>query len=172
MQELLVSALRTQRILLRARWEALLRVEPVGTPLGNPDALVHLIDWTLDEIFTSLTNPLARHRTTRGRLAVEEQPLCPCGRNPLLSYFAAGEQALHEALVLAQAATSNLDPLERDASLDELNLVLRHIARREIEAFCGVCQYRHDHGPAHTQSRPEVHAAAGADFTGSTVQPR
>jgi hypothetical protein len=144
MQETLVSALRTQRVQVRARWEALLRVEPVGTPLGHPDALVHLIDWTLDEIFTALTNPLARHRSSRGRMVAEEPPHCPCGRNPLLAYFAAGEQSMHEALVLAQAAVPNLDPMERDVSLEELNLVLRHISRREIDAFCGVCQYRTD----------------------------
>jgi len=142
MQELLVSALRAQRPHVRAHWEALLRVEPVGSPLGHPDALVHLIDWTLDEIFTALANPLARHRAGHNRLNPEEQPHCPCGRNPLLAYFAACEQALHEALVLAQAATANLDPLERDASFRELNLVLQQISRREIEAFCGVCQFR------------------------------
>jgi hypothetical protein len=157
MQELLVSALRAQRPHVRAHWEALLRVEPVGSPLGHPDALVHLIDWTLDEIFTTLANPLARHRSGHNRLNPDEQPQCPCGRNPLLAYFAACEQSMHEALILAQAATANLDPLERDASFRELNLVLQQISRREIEAFCGVCQFR-DKGDAH----PAVaHAEAG-----------
>lgn len=149
MQESLVSALRAQRIQVRARWEALLRVEPVGTPLGHPDALVHLIDWTLDEIFTALTNPLARHRSSRTRGGGDESSHCPCGRNPLLSYFAAGEQVMHEALILAQAASSNLDPLERDTAFQELNLVLQQIARREIEAFCGVCQFRTREDPGH-----------------------
>jgi len=142
MQEILVSALRAQRPHVRAHWEALLRVEPVGSPLGHPDALVHLIDWTLDEIFTAIANPLARHRTGHSRLNTDEPPHCPCGRNPLLTYFAACEQSLHEALVLAQSATANLDPLERDASFQELNMVLQHISRREIDAFCGVCQFR------------------------------
>ena len=160
MQESLVSALRAQRLVLRGRWEALLRVEPVDTPLGNPDALVHLIDWTLDEVFKALTNPLARHRTTRTRLMGEEPSHCPCGRNPLRCYFAAGEQALQEALVLAQAEVVNLDPLERDASLDELNLVLRHIARREIEAFCGVCLHRD------VPRATECHAGSGAEVGG------
>ena len=49
---------------------------------------------------------------------------------------------MFEALVLAQSATFPLDPVERDASFNELNLVLQHISRREIESFCGVCQYR------------------------------
>jgi hypothetical protein len=141
MQETLVTALRARRPQVRTRWEALLRVEPVGSPLGHPDALVHLIDWTLDEIFSGLTNPLG-HRASRTRLHDEEAPHCPCGRNPLLAYFAAGEQAMHEALVLTQAATSGLDPVERDSAFTELNLVLQQIARREIESFCGVCQFR------------------------------
>ena len=61
----------------------------------------------------------------------------------MLAYFVAGEQALREALVLAQAATQRLDPLERDVSFNELNLVIQQVARGEIEAFCGVCQFRH-----------------------------
>ena len=142
MRETLVNALRTRRPTVRAQWEALLRAEPVNSPLGNPDALVHLIDWTLDEIFTALANPLSRHRPAGPRLNSPDRQECPCGRNPLLAYFAAGEQALQEAMILAQAAAAPLDPLERDASFTELNLALQHIAHREIEAFCGVCQFR------------------------------
>lgn len=142
MQEALVTALRARRPTVRAHWEALLRTEPVMTPLANPDALVHLIEWTLDEIFAAIGNPLARTRRGGIRFAPDERVLCPCGRNPLLAYFAAGEQAMHEALILAQAASAPLDPLQRDASFDELNLVFQFISRREIEAFCGVCQFR------------------------------
>jgi hypothetical protein len=142
MQETLVNALRARRPKVREHWEALLRTEPISTPLGHPDALVHLIDWTLDEIFTTLSNPLTRHRTARMRSASESRPECPCRRNPLLAYFVAAEQAMHEALVLAQAASAPLDPLERDASFHELNLILHSISRRELEAFCGVCQHR------------------------------
>lgn len=137
-----MTALRARRPAIRAHWEALLRTEPVLTPLGNPDALVHLIDWTLDEIFAAASNPLVRCRIGATRFAPGEQPECPCGRNPLLAYFDAGEQAMHEALILAQAASAPLDPLQRDASFEELNLVFQQISRREIEAFCGVCQYR------------------------------
>jgi hypothetical protein len=149
MQATLVGALRFRRPKIRAQWEALLRTEPVATPLGHPDALVHLLDWTLDEIFSLLANPLSlrRHGTPH---AFEETPECPCGRNPLLAYFAAGSQALREALVLAQAAAAPLDPLERDSSFAELNLVLQHIAHREIAAFCGVCQFRPQSGCAAT----------------------
>lgn len=142
MQELLVTALRARRPAIRSHWESLLRTEPVTTPLGNPDALVHLIEWTMDEIFVALGNPLARSRVGGTRFAQDERAVCPCGRNPLLAYFAAGEQAMREALILAQAAAAPLDPLQRDASLYELDLVFQQISRREIEAFCGVCQFR------------------------------
>lgn len=156
MQETLVSALRAHRPQIRGSWEALLRTEPINSPLGHPDSLVHLIDWTLDEIFTALTNPLARHRGPGARFGSAERPECPCGRNPLLAYFAAGEQAMLEALVLAQAAAFPLDPVERDASFNELNLVLQHISRREIEAFCGVCQFREREAAHTTATHPST----------------
>jgi hypothetical protein len=148
MEDSLVCALRAQRPQVRERWATLLRVEPVGSPLGHPDALVHLIDWSLDEIFSGLTNPLAENTTTPATATPETAAPCTCGRNPLLTYFAAGEQVIREGLVLAQAALPAIDPLERDTSLAELNQVLQRIARREIEAFCGVCQFRQREGAA------------------------
>lgn len=137
-----MSSLRFQTPQIRARWEALLRAEPINTPLAYPDALAHLIDWTIEEIFSGLSALATRRRFSRRPFTLEAQPHCPCGRNPLLNYFHAGEQAMREALVLVQVATPDLDPIERDASLSELDLVFRQIARREIEAFCGICQYR------------------------------
>lgn len=141
MQEILVNALRFRSPQIRERWGDLLHVEPVSTPLANPDALVHLIEWTLNEIFQSLTRVSPRRRFNRRVTISLHRPEC-CGRNPLLAYFSAGAQAMREALILVQAATPSLDPLERDAALEELNLALDAIGRREIEAFCGVCQYR------------------------------
>ena len=35
----------------------------------------------------------------------------------------------------------DLSPLARDTALSELDLAAHHIARREIEAFCAVCQF-------------------------------
>jgi hypothetical protein len=166
MQETLVGALRFRRPKVRAQWEALLRAEPVATPLGNPDALVHLLDWTLDEIFFLLANPLSLRRPT-GVHAPEEPTKCPCGRNPLLAYFAAGSQAMREALILAQVATVPLDPLERDSSFHELNLALQHIARREIAAFCGVCQFRQQSSCA---SAMQPFPVAGGSLAGDAAE--
>jgi hypothetical protein len=143
MQDELVRALRARRAEIHARWEALLRIEKVNTPLANPDALVFMIDWTLDECFATLRPPHERRRNGKsadGNAVV--RPDCPCGRNPLLAYFAAGEQAIEEALILEQARASAIDPVARDDAFAELKLTVREIARREIEAFCSVCQYR------------------------------
>jgi hypothetical protein len=142
MQDLLLHSLRAQSPQIRERWDALLHVEPVHTPLGYPGALSHLIDWTLEEIFRGVATLSHRRHPSRRGAVVEPRPACPCGRNPLLAYFTAGEQVMREALVLAQAAAPGLDPIERDAALHELDLVFHQIARREIDAFCGVCQYR------------------------------
>ena len=135
-----MTALGARRPQIRARWEDLLRAERVSTPLANPDALVHLLDWTLDEVFRTLSSLPTRRRPLRAFTRGDID--CPCGRNPLLTYFAAGEQAMQESLILCQAEALRLDPIERDSALHELNLALRHIARREIGAFCSLCQLR------------------------------
>jgi len=140
MQDDLMSALRHHRAAIRARWEDLLRVERANTPLANPDALVHLIDWTLDEVYRTLEGLPSRRRPLRPYSKHDIE--CPCGRNPLLAYFAAGEQAMQESLILTQSELPQLNPTDRDASLAELNLSLRYIARREIQAFCALCQLR------------------------------
>lgn len=132
-----------QRDELRRSWERLLRIEKTTSPLAHPDALVHLLDTTLDDIFRHLAQRSPRRHPSR-----TAAPLCPCGRNPLLAYYAAGRQALREALVSAQAASPGLSARERDDDLQMLNDVFDHIARREIESFCAICQYR---GPQHAE---------------------
>jgi hypothetical protein len=137
----LVTALRARSPHMRRHWETLLRAEPVATPLGNPDAMVHLIDSTLEEILATLENPAQQcvePDSERSSSPFE----CFCRRNPLIAYFAAGNQALCEGLVLTQVACASLEPIERDASFEELNRLLQQTGKREIEAFCGLCQLR------------------------------
>ncbi len=160
MQESLVNALRFRAPDIHERWAALLHAEPVTTPLANPDALVHLIDWTLNEIFQSLTSPASRRRFNRRMATATHERAC-CGRNPLIAHFAAGGQAVREALILVQAASPLLDPIERDASLEELNQVLHDVAQHEIEAFCGVCQHRGQNSTTTDAARCPALAAAG-----------
>ena len=118
-------------------WESLLRLERVSSPLAQPDLLVRLLDQTLDDIFATLPEwSVRRHPTPI------PAPVCPCGRNPLLAYYAAGQQALRETLVIIQTGIPLLTSTNRDDALACVDQVFGHIARREIEAFCALCQFR------------------------------
>ena len=132
MQEAFIRSLAARRLEIRARWEAFLRVERVNTPLANPDTLVYLFDQTLDEVFALLRHPGVQHAQIPLGQGSE--------RNPLVAYFMAAEQALLEGLILAQAETRDLNPVERDADLAELKGVVRSIARRDIGSLEGVCR--------------------------------
>ncbi len=132
MQESLLRRMRAQRTQIRSRWEALLRVEKLKTPLANPDTLVYLFDQTLDEIFAALRHPPS---------PIPAIPLARgCEKNPLVTYFAAGEQALLEALVHAQAEVKGLTPEHRDADFAELKQVMHTLAQKEISTLDEVCQ--------------------------------
>jgi len=139
------NALRARRGQIRARWLEILFVEPVTTPLGHPSTLVFLLDETLDAVFAALH----RGHFTRPVIA----PECACGRNPFLSYFRAGTQALFEALVLIQAEISNLDPGERDTAFMELRSVINRLARQEIDGFGSLCKHR-DRPPSEESEDP------------------
>lgn len=127
-----IRVLTHRRALICDRWEALLRVEPVVSPLGHPDTLVFGIRGAMREIFALMRSPPA---------GGEEPPAtCACGRNPLDAFYRAGEQALLEALVLAQAEHRDLTPAQRDASFAELRWAIRHMKHREISALASLCQ--------------------------------
>lgn len=137
----LLYALRTRRPEIRARWEALLRIERINTPLANPDTLVHLFDWTLDEVYgaISMDGPVSLGPPVNGSLST---PRCACGRNPYVAYFKAAKQALMEALVLSQSGMSLLNPIERDSAADEMRAAIDALANREIASFCALCTHR------------------------------
>jgi len=125
-----LRTLRARRATIRSRWEALLRIERVTTPLANPDTLVYLFNQTLDEVFALLAAP------------GERGPLLPlpegCACNPFRAYYVAGEQALLEALVLAQAARPG-GAAERAEAVAELKLAVNTIAGRDIDSMNGLC---------------------------------
>jgi hypothetical protein len=142
MDESMLQALEAQRLEIRQRWEALLRVEPVNTPLGQPEVLKHMVDFTLNTLFASIRAKHVRKRNLRSVSAsVADRSLCPCGRNPLLAYFVAGEQAVLETLILAQAKEAESAEV-RSADAHELKQTMANVALREIETFCAVCQHR------------------------------
>ncbi len=155
MHEALLHALQDQRSTLLARWERLLRAHPSPNALGNPDVLVLMMDWTLEEWASTLRRPNARRRRSIGigASAARSEP-CPCGMNPLLGYFRSAEAAMNEALT-ALAPPSGCDAssfaewaLARDAFATEALRALRQEAEREISTFCAVCRQRNRFAPS------------------------
>lgn len=133
MSAALPQILDQRRPEIRARWEALLRLEKPATPLAAPDILVHLFDHTLDDVLAP-KRPAGRPAIAGG------PPSGPCQCNPLRPYFATLEQALLEALIWAQASDPTLDAEERVAQIGELCERMRRVAHREILLLDGVCQ--------------------------------
>lgn len=136
----LIRELQAMRPQIRDRWEALLRVERLHTPLANPDTLVYMFDQTLDEVLAGL--PRGPVRSAGPSL------ICRSKANPMQVYFPALEQALLEALIHAQAGQPKLAARRRRtttahaAAVTELRATLRRIARREIAAFDMLCEKR------------------------------
>ena len=129
-------SLSAHRPVIRAQWEKLLRLDRGSSALARPDTLVYLLDRTLDELYAILPAWSGRRHPSR-----MGEPVCPCGRSPFLAYFATGRQALHEGLVTIQAHLPALTAADRDNAFACLDQAFLHLARREIEAFCSVCQF-------------------------------
>lgn len=138
MQDTLLATLNSKRSGIHQRWSALLHGQKAATPLADPVVLVRLIDWGLTEIFTALRDPATAHRTGQRRRKLV-LPKCPRGRNPLVGFFVAGEQALLETIVVEQAFHRPADPAQRDNALNELFFIVRTMATREIGSFCSFC---------------------------------
>jgi hypothetical protein len=153
MDAALYRALSERRPFIRAQWEKLLRLDRGSSALARPDTLVFLLDATLDELYAIL--PAWSLRRHPSRMA---DPCCPCGRSPFLAYYATGRQALQEALITIQAREPALTAPARDDALACLDQAFMHLARREIEAFCSVCQFH----PA-THRRAERDAPLATD---------
>ena len=134
MDQSLLRALERRRVQIRSRWKALLQIERVHTPLADPEILAHLFDQTLDEILGALPGAAPG--------PAQPPPRSRCACNPLRDYFPALEQALLEALVLAQAKQHKLSQDARVAAVDELRTTLRRIAQREIAVYDAICQQR------------------------------
>jgi hypothetical protein len=100
------------------------------------------MDWTLEQLLNELRQARFRRPSEKQSPQPSERQLCVCGKNPFLAYFAAAEQAIIEVLFLAEEELSTLSSLERSESLDDLKRAVHAVARRDIEAFCAVCQSR------------------------------
>lgn len=119
---------------IKARWEALLRIEQTTTPLGSPDVLIGMFDQTLTEVFALLAKP-------NDKAVAPPAEVCVC--NPYRHYYRSAEQALLEALVLHQSRQPALSPEQRDRERVALQTAVRMIAARDIGLFRDICQHRH-----------------------------
>ena len=152
MKKAYLEALESHRAEIKRKWEILLRAAPATTPLGNPDALVYLMDESLGQLFSLFRSRSAhawldRHPPATRLIGTN----CHCRLNPLINYFIAGQAALAFAAQDVPRTRHHLDDVAATACIDELLLTFRLLAHREIHAFCEVCQY----------SPSNAHAAAG-----------
>jgi hypothetical protein len=129
------------RPIVKTCWEVLLRVEPPASPLGNPDTLVFMMDATLDAFFAALHSRtprrwLAHHPLLCGTL----DGTCPCGRNPLLTYYLTGEQAVLAIAAQALDKASHISAPEQERLLADVQLSFHYLAQHELQTFCDLCR--------------------------------
>lgn len=144
MHERIQQTLQSMRPALRVRWEALLRQAPVHSPLAAPDVLVHLMNWTLEEFFKTLTAAPNRRRVRpRGATSVTMANYCPCGSNPLQTYFSCLKQTLAEAVENINRTALCANAIEGDILAAESEIAFALVSNRELETFCSVCRHSH-----------------------------
>jgi hypothetical protein len=141
MSPVLLSELRARTEEVVQRWETLLRIEPISTPLANPDTLQYLIPEVWEQILCAARKTLRSPISLRSARA--HLPACDCGNNPYRGFFRAAEQAVTETAVLIQSAQPGMGNRLND--LGELIYIIRKFARAEINAFCKACVF---HGEA------------------------
>lgn len=117
---------------IKKRWDALLRAQPVASPLASPDTLVFLMNETLTQLSAagrsrSLKSWLRRNPTQLAPLHKQ----CACGINPLLAYYSTGQLALRE---VAQPVLG--------AAYEEVSIYYHGLAQRDLEALCGLCRHK------------------------------
>ena len=128
------------RPIVKACWEVLLRDEPSASALGNPDTLVFMMDSTLDAFFAALHSRTPRRWLAHHPLLCGTLPeTCPCGRNPLLSYYLSGEQAVLAIAAQALDKSAKLPAAQQERILAEVQIAFHYLAQHELQVFCDLC---------------------------------
>ena len=99
-----------------------------------------MIPGNVEEVFEELGKNYRRPPLSLIAARAIPRPRFPCGHNPYVNYFKAGERALWEALVFAQHEVNS--SATRDTELAEFYGVVRKLALRESREFCDACNYR------------------------------
>jgi hypothetical protein len=138
MRQLLVCAMRARRPQVLRTWDTLLRRQHVVTPLANPDIFAHEMGATFDTVLAQWGRVRLAHVPT---VATDPSwpPSCHCGRNPFLSYYVTGEEALVQTLTAVQAER-RFNAARNAAELNALRYVVRRVGRVDIEGFEAFCQ--------------------------------
>lgn len=137
-----LEALDGHRAEIKRKWEVLLRAAPATTPLGHPDTLVFLMDESLQQLFLLCRSRSAHGWLSRRSLAtVGAGMTCHCRLHPLINYFIAGQAALAFVAQTVPRSQHHLDDLAATSCVDELLMIFRFLADREVRTFCEVCRY-------------------------------
>jgi len=131
--------LQERRPAIKDAWERRLRRESVTSPLANPDTLVMMMERTLDELFATLASSHLHGHEHRTR-STRDRTGCLCGLNPLLAYFRTLASTLCALGATDGKSFGVLSPDSVAQCLEFTLETLREIARRDIAAFCSVCQ--------------------------------
>lgn len=108
-------------------------MQPVVSALARPETLMFGVDGVLDEVFARLRRPPPKRPVRRWADNF-------CSRNPLRAFYAAGEQALLEMMVVAQTLQGQTVPRQRTAALEEVRQAIRSISRRDLEGLASLCR--------------------------------
>lgn len=125
--------LKERRSAWKTEWTRLLHGESAVSAMANPEILVYLMDETIDQ-FLELLRVRPSRRWLNENPSQFENPgiACRCGLNPLLAYFATGQQAL--ALVFSDQMTS------ASKNSNHYTVIWHFLAQREIQSLCGSCR--------------------------------
>ena len=166
MQESIVSSLLGARQNLRTIWEKQLRSEPIRSPMANPDSLIYLMEWTLNELFARLRDEANGPVVPEGLISRDDSiaAICDCGGNPFLTYFGSARKAVLAWAGSTHSPISDLSGDEKRRCVQELLSALEVVARREIESFCSVCQYQRMDKPLIAE-KSSLYPPGSNDFT-------
>lgn len=132
-----LAELSHRRPAIKQAWERKLRLEPITSPLANPDTLVLLMDRTLEELIRSLAT---RCETATSGANRAPRTGCLCGLNPLLAYFRVAASVLPAQMCSSADHCPELSATEYTACLQEMMAEIHVIAADEIRSFCAMCQ--------------------------------
>lgn len=116
---------------VKDHWLPRLKDEPRGSPLGRYETVTFLMDATLMQLLRTL-------QPQGGILWLMQSPVAiaplhlylQCGLGAMKRYFLAGEESLRAGAAAALGS-----------EFEEVLVIFRTLARREIEALCLACEH-------------------------------